>query len=95
MVKIKGGMTKTWISEIRKHSGTKSAVEKSVDDSIKRADSAMKVRYPRSGFSWFFKKVTLKGNWGNTHIINATTPMSKKHREVLISALLKNGLKRK
>lgn len=95
MVKVKGGMTKTWISDIRKSKGTNTALEQVISKSLKAADTSMKVRYPRSGFSWFFKSVKLKGNWGTTHIINATTPMSKKHREVLYTALLKNGLKRK
>lgn len=94
--KIVGGMSPTWISDIRKNPNTSRAISTGVNNAIKQANAAMKVRYPLADFfSWFYKEVKLKGKWGTTHIVVATTPMSKKRKEVLDSALLKNGFKRK
>lgn len=94
--KLKGGMTPTWISDIRKHPNTSRSVSMRVTNAIKQANASMKVRYPKMDFfSWFYKDVKLKGKWGTTHIVNPTTPMSRKRKEVLETALKKNGLMRK
>lgn len=94
--KVKGGMSPTWISDIRKHPDTSRSVSMRTTNAVKSANAAMKVRYPwATFFQWFYKDIKLKGKWGTTHIVVATTPMSKKHKEVLYTALLKNGLNRK
>lgn len=85
-VKVTGGMSKLWISQIRKSKEVSMVTKEVASDAKKQAERVMKGLYPDT-FDYFYGSVKLSGKWGDTWVLFPVTPMSRKHTEYLNSAV--------